>query len=121
MLTAPLRRSMIAATLALTAFAIQPASAAEPAVVIPPPALDTPAGDGIQTAVLAGGCFWGVQGVFQHTRGVISAVSGYAGGSKETAEYNVVSSGATDHAEAVEVKYDPAQISYGKLLQVYFS
>lgn len=117
----PFRRSLFIAALALAAFAVQPSEAAEPAVVIPAPAFDPPAGDGVQTAVLAGGCFWGVQGVFQHTKGVISAVSGYAGGSKATALYEVVGSGTTGHAESVQIKFDPAQISYGKLLQVYFS
>jgi peptide-methionine (S)-S-oxide reductase len=75
----------------------------------------------MQTAVIAGGCFWGVQGVYQHTKGVISAVSGYAGGNKASANYNAVSSGSTGHAEAVEIKYDPKQVSYGKILQIYFS
>ena len=77
--------------LAITAFALAPSRAAEDAVVIPAPAADVPASDGIQTVVVAGGCFWGVQGVFQHTAGVVNAVSGYAGGSKSTADYNVVS------------------------------
>jgi peptide-methionine (S)-S-oxide reductase len=100
-----------------------PAHAAEPATVIPPPAMDVRAlgGAGLQTVVLAGGCFWGVQAVFQHVKGVSQAVSGYAGGSKETAIYEVVSSGQTSHAESVEVTFDPAQISYGKILQIYFS
>jgi peptide-methionine (S)-S-oxide reductase len=71
--------------------------------------------------VLSGGCFWGVQGVFQHTAGVVSAVSGYSGGSKATAQYETVSTGTTGHAESVEVKYDPSKISYGKLLQIFFS
>jgi peptide-methionine (S)-S-oxide reductase len=71
--------------------------------------------------VLAGGCFWGVQGVFQHTKGVINAVSGYAGGDKVTADYDKVSTGATGHAESVQVTYDPKQISYGKILQIFFS
>ena len=75
----------------------------------------------MERAVLAGGCFWGVQGVFQHTTGVVNAVSGYAGGSKASANYMMVSTGTTDHAEAVEVKYDPKQVSYGKLLQIFFS
>jgi peptide-methionine (S)-S-oxide reductase len=79
-----------------------------------------PAG-GIQTVVLSGGCFWGVQGVFQHTAGVVGAVSGYAGGSKATAQYETVSTGTTGHAESVEIKYDPSKISYGKLLQIFFS
>lgn len=76
---------------------------------------------GRQTAVFAGGCFWGVQAVFQHTRGVISATSGYAGGAEMTARYDLVSNGDTGHAESVKVIYDPAKISYGKLLQVYFA
>ncbi|MEZ5822698.1 MAG: peptide-methionine (S)-S-oxide reductase MsrA [Bradyrhizobium sp.] len=107
--------------LALAAFAIVPSRAAEEAVVIPAPTVDAKEANGIQTAVLAGGCFWGVQGVFQHTAGVINAVSGYSGGTKQTADYNMVSSGRTDHAEAVEIKYDPKKISYGKILQIFFS
>jgi peptide-methionine (S)-S-oxide reductase len=73
------------------------------------------------TIVLAGGCFWGVQGVFQHVKGVTNAVSGYAGGEKKTADYEVVSTGRTGHAESVQVTYDPRQISYGRLLQIFFS
>ena len=107
--------------LALAAFASTPSRAAEGAVVIPPPAMDAPPSDGIQTVVLSGGCFWGVQGVFQHTAGVVSAVSGYAGGSQATANYETVSTGTTGHAESVQVKYDPKKISYGKLLQIFFS
>jgi peptide-methionine (S)-S-oxide reductase len=107
--------------LALAAFAIAPSRAAEEAVIIPAPTVDARDGDGIQTVVLAGGCFWGVQGVFQHTAGVVNAVSGYSGGSKSTADYNMVSSGSTGHAEAVEIKYDPKKISYGKILQIFFS
>src|SRR5689334_1674010 len=107
--------------LALAAFAIAPSRAAEEAVIIPAPTVDAKDADGIQTAVLAGGCFWGVQGVFQHTAGVINAVSGYSGGSKATADYNMVSSGSTGHAEAVEIKYDPKKISYGTILQIFFS
>jgi peptide-methionine (S)-S-oxide reductase len=96
---------------------------AENAVNIPPPAIDVPAGaqDTRATAVVAGGCFWGVQAVFQHTRGVVSAVSGYTGGRKDTASYERVSGGDTGHAEAVQITFDPKQISYGKLLQIYFS
>jgi peptide-methionine (S)-S-oxide reductase len=107
--------------LAITAFALAPSRAAEDAVVIPVPAADLPASDGTQTVVVAGGCFWGVQGVFQHTAGVVNAVSGYAGGSKSTADYNVVSTGTTGHAESVQIKYDPKKISYGKILQIFFS
>src|SRR5467141_222500 len=100
-----------------------PAHAAEPATVIPPPAMDVrvPGGAGEQTAVLAGGCFWGVQAVFQHVRGVTHATSGYAGGSANSAEYEVVSSGETGHAESVKITYDPSQITYGELLRVFFS
>jgi peptide-methionine (S)-S-oxide reductase len=107
--------------LAIAAFAVAPSRAAEDAVVVPPPAADVPPSDGLQTAVVAGGCFWGVQGVFQHTSGVASAVSGYAGGSKTTASYEQVSTGSTGHAESVQIKYDPKKISYGKILQIFFS
>ncbi len=95
---------------------------AEPAVVIPASAIDSSKTAGpLQTAVVAGGCFWGVQGVFQHLRGVRQAVSGYAGGDKATAEYETVSSGATGHAESVQITYDPALVSFGEILQVFFS
>ena len=94
---------------------------AEEGIAIPAPALDEAAHGGTETAVIAGGCFWGVQGVFQHVDGVKSAVSGYAGGDADTAKYRVVGSGRTGHAEAVAVTYDPAEITYGKLLQIYFS
>ena len=107
--------------LAIAAFVVAPSFAAEDAVVIPAPAMDVPASDGIQTAVLSGGCFWGVQGVFQHAAGVVNAVSGYAGGSKATAQYEMVSTGTTGHAESVQIKYDPRKISYGKILQIFFS
>jgi peptide-methionine (S)-S-oxide reductase len=107
--------------LAIAAFAVMPSRAAEDAVKIPPPAAEAQGADGIQTAVLSGGCFWGVQGVFQHTAGITSAVSGYAGGSQMTATYDQVSSGTTGHAESVQVKYDPKKISYGKILQIFFS
>src|SRR6185437_1284652 len=118
------RLSFCAATigaLAIAAFAVAPSFASEDAVAIPAPAMDAPKSDGIQTVVLSGGCFWGVQGVFQHTAGVVSAVSGYTGGSKATAQYETVSTGTTGHAESVQVKYDPSKISYGKLLQIFFS
>lgn len=107
----------------LLAFANPFAKAAEPAVVIPPPSRDAtaPAAAGLQSIVLAGGCFWGVQGVFEHTKGVVQAVSGYAGGSRETAHYQMVGTETTGHAESVQVTYDPKQISYGKILQIYFS
>jgi peptide-methionine (S)-S-oxide reductase len=107
--------------LAIALISAVPARAAEDAVIIPAPTQDVQASGGIQTAVVAGGCFWGVQGVFQHTAGVVNAVSGYAGGSKASAGYNMVSTGATGHAESVEIKYDPKKISYGKILQIFFS
>jgi peptide-methionine (S)-S-oxide reductase len=99
------------------------ARAAEPAVVIPAPGQDeaAPEGGATQTVVLAGGCFWGVQGVFEHTKGVVQAVSGYSGGKKETAHYQMVGTETTGHAESVQVTYDPKQVSYGKILQIYFS
>jgi peptide-methionine (S)-S-oxide reductase len=99
-----------------------PATRAEEARTIPAPAHDEPAGSATsEVAVLAGGCFWGVQGVFQHVKGVVSAVSGYAGGDKETAHYEVVSSGTTGHAESVRITFDPRKITYGRILQIYFS
>ncbi|MBR0850225.1 peptide-methionine (S)-S-oxide reductase MsrA [Bradyrhizobium diazoefficiens] len=113
--------SLLAATTAVTLAFAAPTWAAEDAVVIPAPAVDAAPASGTQTAVIAGGCFWGVQGVFQHTAGVVNAVSGYAGGTKATADYETVSSGRTGHAESVEIKYDPQKISYGKILQIYFS
>jgi peptide-methionine (S)-S-oxide reductase len=104
-------------------FAVNRARAAEPAVTIPAPTQDlaAPAGGGTQTIVLAGGCFWGVQGVFEYTKGVTSAVSGYSGGTKDTAHYEMVGTERTGHAESVQVTFDPGQISYGKILQIYFS
>ena len=96
--------------------------AAESAVVIPAPSMDDKKSDGkLQTAVLAGGCFWGVQGVFEHVKGVRRVLSGYAGGERSTADYETVSTGSTGHAESVQITYDPREVSYGTLLQVYFS
>ena len=102
-----------------TAFAVCAFAAAE----VPPPAADMTAapGDHKEVAVLAGGCFWGVDAVFKHVKGVSHVVSGYAGGAKSTAHYETVETGRTGHAESVEITYDPAQVSYGKLLQVFFS
>lgn len=98
------------------------ASAAEPPVAVPPPTLDNPKAAGPrQTAVLAGGCFWGVQAVFQHLNGVQRALSGYAGGDRSTAQYETVSGGRTGHAESVEITFDPGVVSYGEILQVFFS
>lgn len=100
----------------------QAAFAAERPVEIPAPALDNPKAAGPpQTAVLAAGCFWGVQAVFQHLNGVQRAMSGYAGGDRATAEYEVVSSGRTGHAESVQVTFDPNEVSYGEILRVFFS
>jgi peptide-methionine (S)-S-oxide reductase len=112
-----------AASLALLASAagISSAMASDQAVVLPRPAMDAPVTSSLQKAVVAGGCFWGVQGVFQHVHGVTSAVSGYAGGTSSTAHYARVGSGRTGHAEAVEVTFDPTVISYGEILQIYFS
>ena len=97
-------------------------STAEEARTVPPPALDEQAnGKTSEVAVLAGGCFWGVQGVFQHVAGVTNAVSGYDGGAKATAHYDMTSTGTTGHAESVQITYDPRKITYGRILQVYFS
>lgn len=98
------------------------AQAAEAPVVIAPPAFDIPkAGGAPQVAVLAGGCFWGVQGAFQHVRGVSKVLSGYTGGKASTARYDAIGSGRTGHAESVQVTFDPAVVSYGELLQIFFS
>ena len=97
-------------------------AAADGARALPLPSVDLPpAQANSAVVVLAGGCFWGVQGVFQHVKGVTNAVSGYAGGDKKTAEYEIVSMGRSGHAESVQVTYDPRQISYGRLLQIFFS
>jgi peptide-methionine (S)-S-oxide reductase len=99
-----------------------PLFGAEAPVIIPPAAVDNPKAAGPdQTAVLAGGCFWGIQAVYQHVRGVKNVLAGYAGGEKSTAQYEVVSSGRTGHAESVKITFDPAIISYGQLLQIAFS
>ncbi|HEV2676116.1 MAG TPA: peptide-methionine (S)-S-oxide reductase MsrA [Aliidongia sp.] len=112
------------AVLGLGAVFLQaPSGRAESPVLVQPPAVDetAPATASAETAVFAGGCFWGVQGVFQHVAGVTKAVSGYSGGAKETAQYERVGTGRTGHAESVEITYDPHQITYGKLLQIFFS
>jgi len=116
-----MRRSL--AFVLAVAFTVAPlAACAEPAVVIPPPAQEAPdTAAGLETAVIAGGCFWGIQAVYQHVKGVTNAVSGYAGGAKKDADYETVSTGLTGNAESVRVTFDPKQISYGKILQVYFS
>ena len=111
------------AVLGLFAISSQiPTLAAEPAVVIPAPAVDAASpGDGLKSVVLAGGCFWGVQAVFQHVEGVHQAVSGYAGGVGPNPTYEQVSTGQTGYAESVQVTFDPSKISYGKILQIFFS
>jgi peptide-methionine (S)-S-oxide reductase len=114
-------RILLALLLPVVGLFANAAQAAERAFTIPAPALDQAANTGKQTVVLAGGCFWGVQAVFQHTKGVTSAVSGYAGGDKSTAHYETVGSGRTGHAESVAVTFDPHAISLGKILQIYFS
>ncbi len=98
-----------------------PARADQEPRLVPPPAVDEPARSGQEVAVVAGGCFWGVQGVFQHVKGVVSAVSGYDGGDKATAHYEMTSRGDTGHAESVRIAFNPSEISYGRILQIYFS
>jgi peptide-methionine (S)-S-oxide reductase len=118
-LAMPVAASLMLAFIGFIAFP----RAAETARSIPAPVLDEPAvaERASEVAVLAGGCFWGVQGVFQHVKGVTSAVSGYTGGAKETAEYEIVSNGESGHAESVRITFDPRQITYGRILQIYFS
>jgi len=108
---------------ALTLAGVVACSAADRASTFPNPVVDAPlaAAKTEQTAVISGGCFWGIQAVFQHVKGVINATSGYAGGSAMTAHYEIVSTGATGHAESVKITYDPSQVTYGQLLRVFFS
>jgi peptide-methionine (S)-S-oxide reductase len=125
-------RAILAAGLAVVGLAaaaflvrppVMPSASGTTSSAIPAPLVDEPATGRpkAETAVLAGGCFWGVQGVFQHVKGVAGAESGYAGGSAATADYETVSTGSTGHAESVRLTYDPAQVSYGKLLQIFFA
>jgi peptide-methionine (S)-S-oxide reductase len=116
-------RTIICSLAAVLALWVAPATATERAVLVPLPAIDEPlhAGPASETAVLAGGCFWGVQAVFQHVAGVKMAVSGYAGGIEGNAEYEAVSTGRTGHAESVEITFDPSVITYGNILRIYFS
>ncbi len=115
-----LAAGMLSAALALAASAC-PVRADDKPHAIPAPALDEPAHEAPETIVLAGGCFWGVQGVFQHVKGVTRAIAGYAGGSAATAHYLMTSLGHTGHAELVAVTFDPAKISLGRILQIYFA
>lgn len=112
---------MAAGALALTSACQQPAFAAEKVVEAPQAARKAQEGTSLKTAIFAGGCFWGVEAVFSHTKGVSSAISGYHGGTERQADYKFVSSGVTDHAEAVKVTYDPKVIRYDQLLRIYFS
>ena len=112
---------LLATPVLLSALGPLAAAAQEAPVTIPPPDQDLEEPGNSATAILAGGCFWGVQGVFQRVKGVTNAVSGYAGGGAETATYDLTSRGDTGHAETVEVTYDPSVVSFGKLLQIYFS
>jgi peptide-methionine (S)-S-oxide reductase len=98
-----------------------PTTAEAAATPVPPPAVDAPAAAGTESVVLSGGCFWGMQGVFEHVKGVRQVVAGYAGGQAATAHYEIVSTGVTGHAESVKVTFDPAQISYGQILRIFFS
>jgi peptide-methionine (S)-S-oxide reductase len=115
--------SVLGIALLLIASTLACNSANASATTIPNPVLDAPLArvKGKQTAVLAGGCFWGVDAVFKHVKGVITVTSGYSGGSADTAQYETVSTGETGHAESVRIIYDPSQISYGQLLKVFFS
>jgi peptide-methionine (S)-S-oxide reductase len=117
------KHPILPALLAAIGVAWQLAScAAEAPVNIPPPTVDNPRQPGaLQTAVLSGGCFWGVQGVYEHVKGVEKVVSGYAGGDRSSAQYETVSTGTTGHAESVQITFDPAKISYGELLRIFFS
>src|SRR6266851_4637170 len=120
----PFRALIIAAALLTAGVALRVSpSVAEGARAIPAPALAEPATQQMtsEVAIVAGGCFWGVQGVFQHVEGVTSAISGYAGGTRDAAQYETVITGTTGHAEAVRISFDPHRISYGRILQIYFS
>jgi len=126
MMRRTIRSCLLAAGVAAAALgfglAAAPGRAEGPAGALPPPALDLPAGgSGLQTAIFSGGCFWGVQGVFEHVKGVTEALSGYTGGDVANPDYEEVSSGTTGHAESVRVTFDPRRVTYGKLLQIFFS
>ena len=111
----------LAALSLIVALPLMRAHSESAAVKLDPPAVDAAPAEGLQTAVIAGGCFWGIQAVYQHTKGVTKAISGYAGGDRKDANYELVSSSRTGHAEAVQITYDPRVISYGKILQIFFS
>ncbi len=113
----------IGSAILLIGFSLSCSASGASATVIPDPVIDAPLATtkGQQTAVLAGGCFWGIEAVYEHVKGVSEAKSGYAGGSAASARYDLVSSGQTGHAESVEITYDPSQVTYGQLLKVFFS
>jgi peptide-methionine (S)-S-oxide reductase len=117
------RRGLAAGFAAVALVLLQACGASLQAAPLPAPTVDAarPAAPGLQKAVFAGGCFWGVEAVFRHVKGVQAAVSGYAGGDAKTADYETVSTGTTGHAESVQVTFDPAQVSYGELLRIFFS
>lgn len=121
----PLRKKLALAIMAFFLTTLSCGACSAHAVTLPDPLLDAPKADaakpGEATIVVAGGCFWGIQAVFQHVKGVTKAVSGYAGGSADNAHYNIVSSGATGHAESVQVTYDPSQITLGTILKIFFA
>ncbi len=112
---------LVGAAVAGVALTQGASSQAAPPAALPKPAVDIAAAPGLQTAVLSGGCFWGMQGVFEHVRGVKQVLAGYAGGAGATANYELVSTGTTGHAESVKIVFDPAQISYGEILRIFFS
>ncbi|BBX48905.1 peptide-methionine (S)-S-oxide reductase MsrA [Mycobacterium cookii] len=122
-LAAGLTSLALAATVFLVRSPVMPSASGTMASAIPAPTLDEPTAGRpkTETAVLAGGCFWGVQGVYQHVKGVQSAQSGYAGGDAATANYDAVTTETTGHAESVRITYDPTQVTYGQLLQVFFA
>ncbi len=118
-----MRRSSLLLGFVLSLASLISCNSANAASPVPDPAVDLPAAKakGQQTAVFAGGCFWGIQAVYQHVKGVTSAISGYSGGAAGTAQYETVSTGTTGHAESVKITYDPSQVTYGQLLKVFFS
>jgi peptide-methionine (S)-S-oxide reductase len=116
------RTCAVALSLSISMVALSCARADEPARSLPAPAFDAPKPvSGLQVAVLSGGCFWGMQGVFEHVKGVRQVLSGYSGGARNTAQYEEVSAGDTGHAESVKITFDPHEVTYGQLLRVFFS
>jgi peptide-methionine (S)-S-oxide reductase len=117
-----IRNCAMALSLSASMLALSSARADEPAKALPAPVLDTPkSATGSEVAVLSGGCFWGMQGVFEHVKGVQRVLAGYSGGARNTASYDDVSSGGTGHAESVQITFDPREVTYGELLRIFFS